>query len=190
MWKFYAKKSVILVSVSHGNSCFAFVNGSSQTIARRQLKFEIYSQNLLQSVSHWQQNQRQAGRGVGGLFLLNVFQQPTETVQYSTQNQNFTSSKSSTAKEYPVQLQLAVWQEHIANSSSMQQPARLAKCDGNYINRLIFYCVTGLPHWNEATCHHELKNKKVQADPTRFCPENTTPHPPELQYASPACSYF
>lgn len=62
------------------------------------------------------------GQSGGGLFLLNIFQQPSETVQYSIQN--FKLSKSSTAKEKPVQLQLAEAQEHIAHNSLMQQPVR------------------------------------------------------------------
>lgn len=71
---------------------------------------------------------------------------------------NFTLLKSSTAKEYPVQLQLAEWQEHIANGSLVQQPVRRTKCDGNYINRLIFYCATGLPHWNVAIMSWKMKS--------------------------------
>lgn len=64
MRKGLAKKTptyVILLSISHGNGCFAFVNGSSQTIACGLLRYSrcIASvQNLLQSDS--------AGREIKG----------------------------------------------------------------------------------------------------------------------------
>lgn len=49
------------------------------------------------------------GSGWGGLVSSKCIpmQQPTESVKCSTQNQNFTLLKSSTAKESPVEVQLA-----------------------------------------------------------------------------------
>lgn len=127
MSKVFTSGEVLFCSVS---PIFAFVNGSSQSTAHRLLRFKVYScciesaQNLLQSDST---GNRIKGRKGWGLLLLNIFKQPYETVQYRIQN--LTLSKSSTAKENPVQLQLAEAQKHIANSSLMQQPVRHTKCD-------------------------------------------------------------
>lgn len=40
----------------------------------------------------------------------------------------------------------------------MQQPVRHTKCEGNYINGLIFHCVAGLAQrcWNVAIWRHEI----------------------------------
>lgn len=86
MPKGLAKKTptyIILLSISHGNSCFAFVNGSSQTIACGLLRYSrcIASvQKLLQSDSTGSEIKGRMGWGVEGgwcCFYSTIFQHIT-----------------------------------------------------------------------------------------------------------------
>ena len=109
---------VILLSISHGNSCFAFVNGSSQTIACGLLRYSrrIASvQNLLQSDSPGSEIKGRMGWGSGGregggglLFLFHHIPTHHSLKQYGLVLIHFRLSKSSPAK-------------HLSNAASVFQ---------------------------------------------------------------------